>query len=186
MFSSPPQSFPKGQKTDDPQSLTCKYSNAKIETNLWEDTIMKHLILSAALTAAALCAPLAALADGKTHHVAVHVDQNDPQVLNMALNNVQNLTKYYESQGDTAIVEVVAYGPGLMMYVKDKSPVAERIKAMAMESDNVSFAACGNTLKAMNAKAGQEVALLEEATVVPSGVVRLVELQEAGYTYIRP
>ena len=39
---------------------------------------------------------------------------------------------------------------------------------------------------AMNAKAGQEVALLEEATVVPSGVVRLVELQEAGYTYIRP
>ena len=40
-----------------------------------------------------------AFADGVTHHVAVHVDQNDPQVMNMALNNVANLTNYYESQG---------------------------------------------------------------------------------------
>ena len=143
---------------------------------------MKQMIL-----AAAVCfAPMMALAEGKTHHIAVHVDQNDPQVINMALNNVNNLTKYYASQGDTAIVEVVAYGPGLAMFVKDKSPVADRISAMALEHTNVSFAACGNTHKAMIAKAGHDVPLMEEARVVPSGVVRLVELQEQGYAYIRP
>jgi intracellular sulfur oxidation DsrE/DsrF family protein len=38
----------------------------------------------------------------------------------------------------------------------------------------------------MSEKAGKEVALLEEASIVPSGVVRLVELQEQGFSYVRP
>jgi len=128
----------------------------------------------------------AALAEGETHFVAVHVDQNDPQIMNMALNNVANMTRYYESQGDTVVVELVTYGPGLNMFVEGKSPVADRISAMALEMENLSFAACGNTHRAMSAKAGKDVALMSEASIVPSGVVRLIELQEQGYAYIRP
>jgi intracellular sulfur oxidation DsrE/DsrF family protein len=128
----------------------------------------------------------AALAEGVTHKVTIHVDENDPQVMNMALNNIANVTKYYESQGDDVIVELVAYGPGLNMFVADKSPVAARISAMSLEMQNVSFAACGNTHQAMIANAGQDVPLLDEAVVVPSGVVRLIELQEQGYAYVRP
>lgn len=143
---------------------------------------MKHILTAAALA----LAPLAAWAEGQVHKVAIHVDQGDPQVINMALNNVVNLTKYYESQGDTAMVEVVAYGPALVMYVQGKSPVADRISAMALEHENVSFAACGNTHRKMSEKAGKEVPLMEEAKVVPSGVVRLVELQQQGYAYVRP
>jgi intracellular sulfur oxidation DsrE/DsrF family protein len=30
------------------------------------------------------------------------------------------------------------------------------------------------------------IALVAEATVVPSGVVRLMELQEQGFSYVRP
>ncbi len=126
------------------------------------------------------------LADGVTHHVAVHVDQNDPQVMNMALNNVANLTNYYESQGDTVMVEVVAYGPGLQMFVAATSPVKNRISTMSLELENLSFAACGNTLRNMSKKAGKDIELLDETTVVPSGVVRLIELQENNYAYIRP
>ncbi len=140
------------------------------------------------ILAAVLAASVAstAFAEGQTHYVAVHVDQNDPQVMNMALNNVANMTRYYESQGDTVVVEVVTYGPGLNMFVPGKSPVADRVSTMALEMENLSFAACGNTHRAMSAKAGKEVALMSEATVVPSGVVRLIELQEQGYAYIRP
>ena len=127
-----------------------------------------------------------ALAEGKAHFVAIHVDENDPQVMNMALNNAKNVASYYESQGDTVTIELVAYGPGLTMLVADKSPVADRISAMSLEMENLSFAACGNTLNAMSAKAGHDVALMSEATVVPSGVVRLIELQEQGYAYVRP
>ncbi len=143
---------------------------------------MKKLILAAALAVA----PVLAGAEGLIHKVAVHVDQNDPQVMNMALNNVANVISYYESVGDTVEIEVVAYGPGLNMFVEGKSPVEDRISVLALEHDNVSFAACGNTLNAMKEKAGKDVPLMSEATVVPSGVVRLIELQEAGYSYIRP
>ena len=138
--------------------------------------------------AAALVAILAtsAFAEGVVHRVAVHVDQNDPQVMNMALNNVANLTSYYEAQGDTVLVEVVAYGPGLNMFLPDKSPVEDRISTMSLSMDNLTFSACGNTLAAMEKKAGNKISLIDEAGIVPSGVVRLIELQENDYAYIKP
>ncbi|PUB18923.1 DsrE family protein [Yoonia sediminilitoris] len=141
-------------------------------------------ILSVAALTATLAVPV--WAEGETHRVAIHVNQNDPQVMNMALNNVQNVSNYYASQGDEVIVELVAYGPGLNMFVADKSPVADRISAMALEIEGLSFAACGNTHRAMIERAGTDVPLLEEAAVVPSGVVRLIELQEEGFAYVRP
>ena len=128
----------------------------------------------------------AAAAEGVKHFVAIHVDQNDPKVMNLALNNAVNVTKYYESIGDTVEIEMVAYGPGLNMYVKGKSPVADRIAVLSLELENLSFSACGNTRRKMAAKLGHEIPLLSEATVVPSGMVRLIELQENGFAYVRP
>ncbi|MDQ2095678.1 DsrE family protein [Rhodalgimonas zhirmunskyi] len=147
---------------------------------------MKHLILAAALAVAPIMAPMAALAEGVLHKVAVHVDDNDPHVMNMALNNVQNLINYYESQGDTAEVEIVTYGRGIHMLVDGKSPVADRVSTMSLEHENVRFSVCGNTYKRMSEKAGKDLTLLDEATMVPSGAVRLIELQEGGYAYLRP
>ena len=139
-------------------------------------------------TAAALATGLAgaAWAEGETHHIVFHVDENDPKVMNMTLNNVANVTRYYMEQGDEVVAEVVAYGPGLNMYVAGKSPVADRISAMSLEMEGLSFSACGNTHRKMSEKAGKDVALLEEASIVPSGVVRIVELQQQGYAYVRP
>ena len=137
-------------------------------------------------TAIALTLATGALAEGKTHYVTIHVNENDPKVMNMALNNAANVDKYYESQGDEVVIEMVAYGPGLNMLIPGKSPVADRISAMSLELENLSFAACGNTHRKMSEKAGKEIALMDEAAIVPSGVVRLIELQEQGYAYVRP
>ena len=145
---------------------------------------MKHLI---AATAIALVSATGALAEGLTHYVAIHVDESDPQVQNMALNNAVNVSNYYDAQGDEVIIELVAYGPGVHMFRSDTSPVSQRIEAMQLEMDNLSFAACGNTLRAMNARMESgEVELIAGVDVTPSGVVRLIELQEQGYAYIRP
>jgi intracellular sulfur oxidation DsrE/DsrF family protein len=119
-------------------------------------------------------------------HIAFHVDENDPAVMNMALNNAQNVQNYYAAQGDDAVIEIVAYGPGLNMFVAGKSPVADRISTMSLEIDDITFSACGNTHRKMSQKAGTDVALLPEAQIVPSGVVQLVTLQQKGYAYIRP
>lgn len=137
-----------------------------------------------AVVAVALSA-VSVSAEGKIHHIAFHVNQSDPHTMNMTLNNVQNVTNHYLSRGDTVVAEIVAYGPGLMMYMPD-SPVAPRISQMSLENENLTFAACGNTMRKMAKKRGAPVTLLDEAHEVPSGVVRLVELQEGGYSYIRP
>jgi uncharacterized protein len=38
----------------------------------------------------------------------------------------------------------------------------------------------------MERKEGHPIAIVPEARVVPAGVVRLTELQEQGWSYIRP
>lgn len=134
---------------------------------------------------AILLGAVSAFAEGKVHEIAFHVDQNDPKIMNLALNNVQNVRKYYESKGDTVVIEVVAYGPGLKMFTAD-SPVKDRISFMALESDNVQFSACANTHRKMSEKAGKNIKILSEVKMTPSGVVRLVELQESGYAYVKP
>ena len=65
--------------------------------------------------------------------------------MNIALNNAQNVTKYYEAKGEKVKIEIVAYGPGLHMYRADTSPVKTRIAAMSLEHGNLQFSACGNT-----------------------------------------
>jgi len=144
---------------------------------------MKRFIVA---LAAFLFAGHIAMAAGEVHHVAIHVDQSDPKVQNMALNNAVNITKFYESQGDTVVIEMVAYGPGLTMFIPGKSPVETRVATMSLEMENLSFAACGNTHRKMSKKAGKDIPIMTEATMVPSGVVRLIELQENGFAYVRP
>ena len=60
------------------------------------------------------------------------------------------------------------------------------MKKLALLALTASLAACANTMAGIEKKTGTKPELLEEATVVPSGVVRLVELQEDGYAYVRP
>jgi intracellular sulfur oxidation DsrE/DsrF family protein len=125
---------------------------------------------------------------GKSHRIAIQVDQNDPDVMNLALNNVSNLVEYYGSKGEEVQIEVVAYGPGLNMLRQDKSPVKERIKTIKDGSfpSTVNFIACHNTMVGMEKREGQPIAIVPQASVVPAGVVHLSELQEQGWSYIRP
>ncbi len=143
-------------------------------------------LMSSIMLALLLCTGLATAAETAQHRVAIHVNENDAQRMNMALNNAQNINSYYESKGETVEIEIVTYGPGLHMLRADTSPVKDRVEQMSLAMDNLTFAACGNTHRKMSEKAGKEVVLMPEANKVPSGVVRLMELQEQGWSYVRP
>ncbi|MDF1707380.1 MAG: DsrE family protein [Paracoccaceae bacterium] len=140
--------------------------------------------LMATLAALVLGAQLA-LAEAQ-HKVAIHVDEENVSTMNMALNNAANIAKHYGDLGEEVVIEIVTYGPGLHMLRADTSPVKDRIAAMALEMDNISFSACLNTVEAMKQKSQKDVPLISEASVVPSGAVRLMELQKDGYAYLRP
>lgn len=120
------------------------------------------------------------------HRILLHLDEADPARQNLVLNNASNLNKYYQDKGEEAEIEIVVYGPGLTMLVPGKSPVADRVKSISQNFDNVSFRACANTHRKMSKKAGKEIALMPHAKMVPSGVIHLVERQEQGWSYVRP
>lgn len=127
-------------------------------------------------------------ADVKEHRVAIHVDQNDPAVMNLALNNAANIMEQYKSKDETVQIEIVTYGPGLHMLRADTSPVQDRIKQIVDASfpSNVKFSACGNTKDGMEKREGKAITIISQAELVPSGAVRLIELQEKGWSYLRP
>jgi uncharacterized protein len=122
----------------------------------------------------------------KTHRLVLQVNTADPATMNLALNNASNVEQNYRDLGEKVEIEIVAFGPGLHMLRADTSPVKERLKAIAGKSAAISFKACDNTRENMGKAEATTIPLVAEATVVKSGVVRLIELQEQGWTYVRP
>lgn len=145
-----------------------------------------HRRLLAFLPAAALFAPAAVLAAGRTHRLALQVSDNDPDKMNAALNVAANVSRHYTDLGDEVEVVIVAFNAGLHMFRADTSPVRERLRSFAPGMPNVSYAACDNTLQAMRKREGKDIAIVPEAKVVPAGVVTLMELAAKGWTIIRP
>lgn len=133
-------------------------------------------------------AATAALAADKEHWVSIQVDQNDPAVMDLALNNAVNIMEQYKSAGETVQIEIVAYGPGLHMLRADTSPVQGKIKQVVDASfpSSIKFSACENTRQGMEKREGKAVSIISQAELVPSGAVRLIELQEQGWQYLRP
>lgn len=122
----------------------------------------------------------------KSHRVVIQVTQNDPAVMNLALNNAENLVNYYKEKGEKIDIEFVAYGAGLNMVRSDTSPVKERLTAIAASMKNITFTGCGNTLANQSKQENKNITLVPEAHLVPAGIARIVELEEQGWTYVRP
>jgi uncharacterized protein len=122
----------------------------------------------------------------KAHRLVLQVNTNEPATMSLALNNATNVEQYYKTLGEKVEMEVVTFGPGLHMLRDDTSPVKDRIKAIAEKTPSISFKACGNTQENMGKAENKTIPLIPQATLVKSGVVRVMELQEQGWTYVRP
>src|SRR5215218_5116623 len=128
----------------------------------------------------------ASTAEKKVHRLVLQVNSSEPATMNLALNNAANVEQHYKELGEKVEIEVVTFGPGLHMLRDDTSPVKDRIKAIAEKAPSISFKACGNTQENMNKAENKAIPLVAQATLVKSGVVRVMELQEQGWTYVRP
>ena len=146
--------------------------------------IVRSLLLAAAF---ALGVAGAQAADAR-HRIVIQVDRNDAGVMNLALNNARNVLDYYRARNQDIDIEIVAYGPGLHMLRDDTSPVKDRIKHLADIAfpSNLVFSACDNTRQAMEKQEGHAIAIIAQAHLVPAGVVRIMELEEQGYSYVKP
>src|ERR1700733_11044790 len=146
----------------------------------------RHLATVALLSMAFASTALAA--DSKPHRIAIQIDQNDQQIMNLVLNNATNVVEYYRAKNEAVDIDIVAYGPGLHMLRADTSPVQDRVKRLKDMAfpGKIQFSACNNTRQGMEKAEGHAISILPDALVVPSGVVHLMELQEQGWSYVRP
>jgi uncharacterized protein len=113
--------------------------------------------------------------------VALQISDGSGAKQQLVLNVARNLIKFYGA--DKVDVEVVAFGPGLRLLFKDNA-LGDQIQSLAAEG--VRFSACDNTITAMTKKLGHAPELSSEARIVPAGIVRLVELNKAGFFVSRP
>lgn len=115
------------------------------------------------------------------HKVVIQVSSNNPQVQTLALNNASNLQQLLGM--DNVKIEVVAYGPGLSI-LTSKSTMPQRVQSL--EAQGVRFSACHVTMLGIQRRTGHLPKLIKGVKVVPGGVVRILELQQQGWSYIRP
>lgn len=118
--------------------------------------------------------------DSTDHRLVIQISTNDLRAQQTALTNIVNIQKHYGI--DNIEIELVAFGPGYRM-LTPQSSLAPRIESLAMQE--VTFTACKNTLIAIKEKTGFMPKLIDGVTTTKAGVVRIIELQEQGYSYVK-
>ena len=116
------------------------------------------------------------------HKIVYQVDDADK--VKFVLGNIQNHIKGVGGWERIEALELVVFGPALKSFVtKGMDPEVKQMLER-LQAQGVVLGACGNTMKGFNITLDQ---LPEGASPLPQGgVVRIMELQEQGYAYIRP
>ena len=131
--------------------------------------------------------PLAAShgAYGHPPKVLIHVARDDRLQLGEALDEVEGLLRHYRDSRQDARVQVVINGKGLELVRVDTSAFADRIQKLQREFDNLTIAACQNTIDRLQREQGILVRLLPGVVVIDSGMAELMRRQNQGWTYIQ-
>jgi len=118
----------------------------------------------------------------KRHKIFYHLDEPGIDRARAVLVNIENHVNVVGWKNIEAL-ELVVHGPALRTFLaKDIDPEV-RGKLETLLAGGLKFDACQNTMARQKIELKD---LIEGATPVPSGVVRVMELQEAGYAYIKP
>jgi len=120
------------------------------------------------------------------HRMVIHVDSADQQVMVEALHNATNVIDTIRKQGGTVAVEIVANGAGTAMFIEALSPVTDEVRRIHAAYPGVVMSACAISLAHTEAAMQRKLTVLGEARVVPSGAVRIMELEEQHWTYLKP
>ncbi|MDH5469296.1 MAG: hypothetical protein OEY45_07835 [Gammaproteobacteria bacterium] len=129
---------------------------------------------------------VAAVADieQEMKRVIIHISSGEPQKLDQALTDTEELLLSYKDRPDLVQLEVVANAAGLELLRADTSPYPERIRRMAQQFDNISFLACSRTIEKLRLR-GIDVHLLPEAKTIPGALEEIVDRMQEGWVYIR-
>jgi hypothetical protein len=149
------------------------------------------------LLAAGLFVVKPAMAADDGAKVVYHADFSDPRRFSAMLTSINNMVTHYQNDLVDYDVRIVFVAHGIRFLTEDKlaeTPFAED-EALAERRDNirgrleslrdvqnVKLELCDITRSQINLP---QEKIYENVTAVPSGVVRIAELQSEGFAYIK-
>lgn len=130
-------------------------------------------------------APETKPAAAKPHRLVLQINTDDPTVMRALISTALNLPKYYRETKQDFSIEIVAYNAGIHMFRVDTSPVKDLLKLAQALTPDIRFVICEATKLGMERGEGRPISLIDNVQMVPNGPARIIELQEAGWSYIR-
>ena len=116
---------------------------------------------------------------GERAGLVLQVSENNPKVWNLALNIAENAPRNVNHPLD---VMIVAFGSGLEMLTFE-CKVANRLDKASAKG--VEFRACGMTMKKRK-MSDDDLYPSKRVKRVDGGVIEIMRLQKAGWSYIKP
>jgi intracellular sulfur oxidation DsrE/DsrF family protein len=120
----------------------------------------------------------------KKHKVVYHLSEAGVDKARFVLGNIENNIEGVGGWQNIEALELVVHGPALKNFLTKTMDPDLKKTLERLQAQGVGFEACGNTMKALHITLDQ---LPAGAHHLPQGgVVRIMELEEQGYAYIRP
>ena len=120
---------------------------------------------------------LAASAQNNQQKIVFDFVKADTADFRIMILQIKNVLK----EDPNTAMEVVCYGPGLMMLVSEKTNVSKEMEEL-QKSLNVNFVACANTMRRQKIEKSQ---LVPFANIVPVAMLELSTRQKDGWSYIK-
>lgn len=117
--------------------------------------------------------------------IVMHVNSTDNYLLNTMLLETESLLESFKDNPEGVEVEIVAYGPGVLLFDENKSRYIKRLEILKNKYGNLNYAVCGRSMKKIEKEKGTHIKLLANTFVTRSGLAQIIKRQKQGWNYIR-
>ncbi|MGA8049992.1 MAG: hypothetical protein WCA09_07420 [Burkholderiales bacterium] len=116
--------------------------------------------------------------------ILVHVASSRGEVVDTALQEVEDYLQEAHAAGRTVRVEIVANNSGMDILRADASAYAKRLERLRAAYPNLTYIACNQTADRLRER-GVAVRLLPGVHVAPTALDEIVKRMQQGWVYIR-
>ncbi len=120
----------------------------------------------------------------KAHRLVILVDSNDQKVMGHAISYAVNISRAYAMKNEAVQIEIVANGSGIELLRDDISPLKQPLAALQKALPDLTLSMCDSSRQIAEQKEGRAIAPMPGARIVPFGIGRVMELQEAGWSFL--
>lgn len=142
--------------------------------------VLKALLLTTSLLLSSMSYSETQYSDQK---VVYHMNYNDENRITETMTNIANhLQALSEGHID---IKVVVHGKAIEYFIDAIKDQSKQITLDSLRLRDVQFIICSNTLDGYKITR-EDLYDVEEGDVVQSGLPTIVDLQQKGYSYVRP